>query len=82
MDWLADEEDESQSGATSIVKQAAAPARPAVPASISNDVPGSLPPQKRFKSVDEEGEDIIQRHFELVQAGKLPKRVPALRTDK
>lgn len=82
MDWLADEEGESQSGDTTIVKQTAAPARPAVPTPIPEDAPAPQPPQKKFKTVGEEGEDIIQRHYELVQAGKLPKRIPALKTDK
>ncbi len=82
MDWLADEEDESQSGDTTIVRQTAAPARQVVPTPMPGDIPTPLPPQKKFKTVGEEGEDIIQRHYELVQAGKLPKRIPALKTDK
>ena len=78
MDWLADEEGESQAGDTTIVPREPAPARPAaapVP-EISRETP--LPPHKKFKTVGEEGEDVIQHHFELVQEGKLPKRVPAL----
>ena len=82
MDWLANEEGESQSGDTTIVKGDPAPARPVVPAPISDDTSAPLPPQKKFRTVGEEGEDIIQRHYELVQAGKLPKRIPALKTDK
>lgn len=82
MDWLADEEGESQSGDTTIVKGDPAPARPVAPSPIPEDAPTPLPPQKKFKTVGEEGEDIIQRHYELVQAGKLPKRIPALKTDK
>lgn len=81
LDWLADEE-ESQTGDTTIIPRTAAPARvPDVPAivaqSVSSETP--LPPQKKFKTVGEEGEDIIQRHFELVQNGKLPKRILALK---
>ena len=81
MDWLANEEGESQSGDTTIVKGDPAPARPVVPTPIPDETPTPLPPQKKFKTVGEEGENIIQRHYELVQAGKLPKRIPALKTD-
>lgn len=82
MDWLADEESESDSEDTTIVRSDAAPARPVAPTPIPEDQPTPLPPQKKFKTIGEEGEDIIQRHYELVQAGKLPKRIPALKTEK
>lgn len=84
MDWLADEEGESASGDTTIVKGHPAPARPVAPTAvpIPDEPPASQPPQKKFKTVGEEGEDIIQQHYELVQAGKLPKRIPALKPDK
>lgn len=83
MDWLADEEEEeSDSEDTTIVRNDPAPARPVAPTPIPEDQPTPLPAQKKFKTIGEEGEDIIQRHYELVQAGKLPKRIPALKTDK
>lgn len=81
MDWLTDEEGEDGSGDTTIVRQTAAPVKPAAPPPIPEDKPTPLPAQKKFKTVGEEGEDIIQRHYELVQSGKLPKRIPALKTD-
>jgi pSer/pThr/pTyr-binding forkhead associated (FHA) protein len=80
MDWLADEEEEGGSGDTTIVKNDPAPPRPA--ASTPENVPPPSPPPKKFKTVGEEGEDIIQRHYELVQEGKLPKRIPALKSEK
>ncbi len=82
MDWLADEEGESESGDTTIVQRNPASARPVVPTPIPDDTPTPLPPQKKFRTVGEEGEALIQRHYELVQAGKLPKRIPALKTEK
>ena len=84
MDWLADEEGESRSGDTTIVNQKSAPAHPVVPTPTPTpeDIPTPLPPQRKFRTVGEEGEDIIQRHYEMVQSGKLPKRIPALKTDK
>lgn len=82
MDWLADEEGESDSEDTTIVRNESAPARPIAPTPISEDQSTPLSPQKKFKTLGEEGEDIIQRHYELVQAGKLPKRIPALKTEK
>lgn len=81
MDWLTDEEGENGSGDTTIVRQTAAPVKPAMPTPIPEDQPTPLPAQKKFKTVGEEGEDIIQRHGELIQSGKLPKRIPALKTD-
>lgn len=81
MDWLADEEGESRSGDTTIVQRDPAIARPVAPIPIPEDLPAPLPPQKKFKTVGEEGEDILQRHYELIQAGKLPKRIPALKTE-
>jgi predicted component of type VI protein secretion system len=85
LDWLADEAEEPNDGGdTRIVTRDPAP-RPAevstTPAEMDTDVsrPTPLPSQKKFKSIGAEGEDIIQRHFELVQAGKLPKRVPVLK---
>lgn len=81
MDWLTDEDGEDGSGDTTIVRQTAAPVKPAAPPPIPEDKPTPLPAQKKFKTVGEEGEDIIQRHYELVQSGKLPKRIPALKTD-
>jgi predicted component of type VI protein secretion system len=82
MDWLTDEEVEARAGDTTIVHRDPAPAKPAAPTPVADDKPTPLPPQKKFKTVGEEGEDIIQRHYELVQSGKLPKRIPALKTDK
>ena len=73
-DRTADEEGESQAGDTTIVPGKPAPARHA--AAPAPETP--LPLHRKFKTIGEEGEDIIQRHFELVQGGKLPKRVPAL----
>ncbi len=82
MDWLADDEDQSETGDTTIVRRDPAPARSAAPPpSIPEDLPAPLPLQKKFKTVGEEGESIIQRHYELVQSGKLPKRIPALKTE-
>lgn len=83
LDWLADEEEVAQSGDTTIIPQKSASDRvpesssPSPASDISPETP--LPPQKKFKTVGDEGEDIIQRHFELVQDGKLPKRTPALK---
>ena len=86
MDWLTDEDGDSRSGDTTIVNQKASPDRPEsptpIPSPVPEDIPTPLQQQKKFKTVGEEGEDIIQRHFELVQAGKLPKRIPALKADK
>ena len=84
MDWLADDENDSKLGDTTIVKKAATPDHPVAPTPIQtpDDTPTPLPPLKKFRTVSDEGEDIIQRHFELVQAGKLPKRIPALTTEK
>ncbi len=82
MDWLADEEGEDGSGDTTIVRRDLAPVKPAAPTPIPEDRPTPLPSQKKFKTVGEEGEDIIQRHYELIQSGQLPKRIPALKTDK
>lgn len=82
MDWLADEEGESDSGDTTIVHRESAPVRPVAPTPIPDEQPTPLPLQKKFKTLGEEGEDIIQRHYELVQEGKLPKRIPALKTEK
>ncbi len=82
MDWLADEEGESETGDTTIVRRDPAPVRSAPPTPIPDDPPTPLPSQKKFKTVGEEGEHIIQRHYELVQAGKLPKQIPALKTEK
>ena len=81
MDWLADEEGEDTSGDTTIIPRKSAPARPAAaPASAAEVSPETpLPPHKKFKTIGEEGEDVIQQHFELVQDGKLPKQVPALK---
>lgn len=81
LDWLTDEE-ESLTGDTTIIPRTAAPDRPVeqlvtIEKELSPETP--LPVQKKYKSVGDEGEDIIQRHFELVQDGKLPKRVPALK---
>lgn len=81
MDWLTDEI-VSEAGDTTIVKGNPAPAKPAAPAPIVDETPTPLTTQKKFKTVGEEGEDIIQRHYELVQSGKLPKRIPALKTEK
>ena len=81
MDWLADEEGESESGDTTILRRDPAPARSVPPPPIPEDPPTPLPPQKKFKTVGEEGESIIQRHYELVQSGKLPKRIPALKSE-
>ena len=83
LNWLADEdEEETQAGDTTIIPRKAAARTPEPEAlqEISSETP--LPPQKKFKTVGVEGEDIIQRHFELVQEGKLPKRVPALKSEK
>lgn len=82
MDWLADEEGEDGSGDTTIVRKDPAPLKPVTPIPIPEDKLTPLPSQKKFKSVGDEGEDIIQRHYELVQSGKLPKRIPALKTEK
>ena len=82
MDWLADEEDESGTGDTTIVRRDLATVKSAASAPIPEELPTPLPSQKKFKTVGEEGENIIQRHYELVQSGKLPKRIPALKTDK
>ncbi len=86
MDWLADEEGDSRSSDTTIVKDKSSADRPEsptpAPTPVREDIPTPLPQQKKFRTVGEEGEDIIQRHFELVQAGKLPKWIPALKTDK
>ena len=85
LDWLADEaEEQSEGGETRIVKRDPAP-RPAeaaaTPSEMDTDVsrPTPLPSQRKFKTIGEEGEDIIQRHFELVQAGMIPKCVPVLK---
>jgi len=80
LDWLADEEGESETGDTTIVRRDPAPARSAPPTPTPEEPPASLPRQKKFKTVGDEGADIIRRHFELVQAGKLPKQIPALKT--
>lgn len=85
MDWLADEEEgksKGKPGDTTIIPQGSLPppsaaAVPPAPA-ISPETP--LPPHKKFKTIGLEGENIIQRHFELVQEGKLPKQVPALQS--
>lgn len=82
MDWLADEEGESDSEDTTIVRSDPVPARHVAPTPIPEEQPTPLPSQKKFKTIGEEGEDIIQRHYELVQAGKVPKRIPALKTEK
>ncbi len=84
MTWLVDDEvSKGKSGDTTIIPKsslppppAAKPPPPPIPA-ISPETP--LPPHKK-KTIGEEGEDIIQRHFELVQEGKLPKRIPALQS--
>lgn len=80
LDWLADEEGESETGDTTIVRRDPAPAHSAPPTPIPEEPPAPLPRQKKFKTVGDEGADIIRRHFELVQAGKLPKQIPALKT--
>ena len=82
LDWLADEEEVGQAGDTTIIPRKSTPDRapessPLPASNISSETP--LPPQKKFKTVGDEGEDIIQRHLELVQDGKLPKRNPALK---
>ena len=82
MDWLADEEASDESDDTTIVRRDPAPTRSAAPTPIPETPPTPLPPQKKFKTVGEEGESIIQRHYELVQDGKLPKRIAALKADK
>jgi pSer/pThr/pTyr-binding forkhead associated (FHA) protein len=79
LNWLADESDE-ETGDTTIIKRDPAVSKAASPPPESSDSVTPLPPQKKFKTIGEEGEDIIQRHLELVQAGKLPKRIPALKT--
>lgn len=82
MDWLTDEEGEDVAGDTTIVPRDKASTRPAVSAPIQEDRPTPQPAQKKFKTLGEEGEDIIQRHYELIQAGKLSKRIPALKSEK
>lgn len=82
MDWLADEEGESDSEDTTIVRSDLVPARHVAPTPIPEEQHTPLPSQKKFKTIGEEGEDIIQRHYELVQAGKVPKRIPALKAEK
>ena len=81
MDWLADEEGEDTSGDTTIIPRKSAPARPAAAPAPAAEVSPETPllPHKKFKTIGEEGEDVIQHHFELVQDGKLPKQVPALK---
>lgn len=81
LDWLTDE-DEGQAGDTTIIPRTAASAHQVDPPVASEKEISPLTPlpaQKKFKSVGDEGEAIIQQHFELVQDGKLPKRVPALK---
>ena len=82
MDWLADEEAENGTGDTTIVRRDPAPVKLASTTKISEEPLTPPPSQKKFKTVGEEGEDIIQRHYELVQEGKLPKRTPALKAEK
>lgn len=81
MDWLADEDEEGGSGDTTIVPREPASSRPVAAAPIAEDRPTPQPTLKKFKTMGEEGEDIIQRHFELIQSGKLPKRTPALTSE-
>jgi pSer/pThr/pTyr-binding forkhead associated (FHA) protein len=80
LNWLTDESDDDTED-TTIVKRDPATSKAATPLSDSSDSLTPLPPQKKFKTIGEEGEDIIQRHYELVQSGKLPKRIPALKTE-
>ena len=84
MDWLTDEDEEAEGGAedTTIVPRESPPTRPSVAAPIPEDRPTPNPPQKKFKTLGTEGEDIIQRHYELIQNGKLPKQTPALKSEK
>lgn len=82
MDWLADEEDEGGSGDTTIVPRDQAPSRPAAAVPVAEERPTPQPSLKKFRTVGEEGEDIIQRHYELIQSGKLPKQTPALKSEK
>lgn len=84
MNWLADEE-EVGPGDTTIVRKYDSPnSKPPQKEAVVDERPTPSPPteKKKYKTIGEEGEDIIQRHFELVQDGKLPKRIPALTTDK
>jgi predicted component of type VI protein secretion system len=82
MDWLADEE-EGGSGDTTIVPREPTAARPVpVVDPVADDRLTPQPLSKKFKTMGEEGEDIIQRHYELIQAGKLPKWTPALKSEK
>lgn len=82
MDWLAEEEGEDGVGDTTIVRRDLASANPVTPDPVPESAPTPLPAQKKFKTLGDEGENIIQRHYELIQAGKLPKRLPALKTTK
>lgn len=78
LNWLTDEDDEANASDTTIIPRVAPASKPA-PESSDSITP--LPPtQKKFKTIGEEGEDIIQRHFELVQTGQLPKRISALKS--
>lgn len=81
MDWLTDEDDEDNTSDTTIVRRDPATPKkpePPPPAPEINPVTPLPPTIKKNKTVGEEGEDIIQRHFELVQSGQLPKRIPPL----
>ena len=82
MDWLADEDAADTAGDTTIVPRQKAPARPVVAAPVPEDRPTPQPAQKKFKTLGEEGEDLIQRHYALIQEGKLSKRTPALKSEK
>lgn len=86
MDWLADEDGGNGSSDTTIVQKNPTSdpevGSTPIPTPIPDAAPTPRPPPKKFRTVGEEGEDIIQRHYELVQAGKLPKLIPALKTDK
>ncbi len=81
MDWLADEEAEVKASDTTIIRRDPVPPKKVEPppALEINSLTPLPPTGKKFKTVGDEGEDIIQRHFELVQSGQMPKRTPPLK---
>ncbi len=86
MDWLSDDEPEGAGDTTIVPRQPERQKSPTPKPTVNtvDDVKTPFPPTgpKKFRTVGEEGEDIIQRHFELVQSGKLPKRMTALKSTK
>jgi len=83
-DWLAVDVEKDSANDTTVVKREPVSHPTPLPPSktAANEAETPMPGAKKFRSIGEEGEDLIQRHFELVQSGKLPKKIPALKPKK